>query len=169
MSTKLELIESNKYLGTLSDEAVEVLANAAQVQTFAAGDRLITKRSPGNHIWLIIEGNIEGGIALANVNHDAGSQIVGPGEFVGLLHFVDPSASTLTLAATSDLKTLVWDVAAWRDLCEKYPRDGYCIAIGLVRTLLKRMKRWNVGILDDLAWRFEQPVPQDATRRGEEA
>ncbi|MEN8199330.1 MAG: cyclic nucleotide-binding domain-containing protein [Thermodesulfobacteriota bacterium] len=152
MSERRQLLKKNELLASLDDAILDEFTDSAREQQFAKGDILTAELVHGDEIYLILEGEISIGIELAGGDSDSHQLTEGAGQFVGLIHFLEETPSHATEIAVTDVKVLAWKASDWRDICERHPKAGYRIAVGISKMLVQRMLHFNMHMLDSMSW-----------------
>ena len=76
----------------------------------------------------------------------------GPGELVGEGCFITEGPRPATVTATSDLKTLVWNVNGWKKIADEHPEVGYRLAVYAGQVLFSRVEKLTDHLINDISW-----------------
>ena len=124
----------------------------ADEQHFPAGEVLYHELSEGDQIYLILEGEIRISVELASAHHMAEEIEGGAGELVGEGCFIAKGPRPATVTATSDLKTLVWNVSSWKEIASQHPEVGYRLAVYAGQVLFSRVEKFRDHLINDISW-----------------
>jgi CRP-like cAMP-binding protein len=152
MDNILETIRACSLLKDFSDEVLERFVATAKIQSFKAGDIIFVEMSEGPEIYLIASGEVSIKIAFANEEDHYEIIKLGRGEILGEFRFIDNIPRSGTSTAETDVETLVWDAASWREISETDFEVGYRLTLGVAKVLCERLRRWNVHIIDQVEW-----------------
>jgi CRP-like cAMP-binding protein len=154
MTKDAEFLGRTDLFRGFSNEVLERFAGLAQRRHYGAGEVLFAELSEGDEIFLILGGEAAVQVALANRDQSYDVIHLGPGELLGEVSFVEKGQRSATVTAHSDLEVLVWECDAWREECDRDPRVGYQLTLGIARILAARLRRWNVKLLEESLWGF---------------
>lgn len=155
MSKAQALLEQSVPFNEFDDSVLNRFITEAREQKFSAGDVLFHELSECDEIYFIVEGGIRISVELASAYHMAEEIEGGPGELVGEGRFIADGPRPATVTATSDLTTLVWDVAAWKAIAEENPLTGYRLAIYAGQVLFARVGKLRDHLINDISWGLE--------------
>ena len=103
-------------------------------------------------IYFVLEGEISHPFALANAGEDLEPIVIGPGELSNAVALVDAGPAYISCTAAIDVRLLVWQANAWRDICDQNPAVGYGMASAVARMLVHRLQQLNQRLLDRVEW-----------------
>lgn len=155
MSDMVTLLQKTPLFAGVPRGAVKQFAEAGRLRTYAAGEVLFAEMTNGTEIFVIVEGQVTIELALANADHPVEIVQLGPGELLGEIAFIDDGPRSATATAVTPTTVLAWPATVWRTLADKDPATGYRLALAIARVLSQRLRRWNVRILDSVAWGIE--------------
>ena len=151
----LEILRDCVLFEDLDNSTLEQLQRQAETRRFATDETLFLEMSEGNEIFLILNGEVEIDLRLANADADISLITLGGGEILGEICFVDAGPRSATATARTDVSALVWKCSDWHELCESNPEQGYHLAMGVARLLSRRLRHWGVHILNQVSWGLE--------------
>jgi CRP-like cAMP-binding protein len=152
MSKIQSQLKQNKLLAPLDNVILDEFVQEAKERYYSEGDVLTAELVQGDEIFLILKGEILISAELVKSSFPVDHIEAGTGELVGLVNFIDESLSHVTETAATDLKVLVWKASAWRKICDKHPKAGYTIAVGVSKVLVHRILQFNMHMLDTMSW-----------------
>ncbi|GAC1645869.1 MAG: hypothetical protein NVS4B8_17640 [Herpetosiphon sp.] len=127
---------------------------AGQLREFAlpAGALLLREGEAGDHLYVLLEGNLEIVKALASTDEHHLS-VRGPGEFVGEMSLLNPDGvRTASARATSPVRLLELTRTDFDMLLSKHPAMAYDVA----RVLSARLQDINTATITDLRQKNEE-------------
>jgi len=155
MKPGLKLLKQNPLWKDTPPAVLEKLVSLGKPAAFPAGEVLFVEMSTGDDMFLILEGSVTVELALANADLKYEIVTLGPGEILGEVSFLHDGHRSATVIAKDDVKVLAWKGTELRRLSLADPLFGYNLVAGLARILCERLRRWNVRILDEVAWGVE--------------
>ena len=153
MAGKREILKGSPLFKSFSDESIDRFLNSAETRRYSAGETIFAELSEGNDIFLIIEGEATAEVALANADQSLEILTFSAGDIFGEGCFFKanvPRYATITSKTASTV--LVWQSELWREIAESNFEVGYRLAVGITRTFLERLRRWNVRIVENISW-----------------
>ena len=126
---KVEMLRRVPALAGYRDRQLAELARLVDELSLATGHVLTTEGRPGAEAFLIVEGE-----ALVTVGGRAVARL-GPGQFVGEMALLDHEPCSATVTATSPMRVLVMDPAAFSRMLE-----DTSMARRIARTLAERLR-----------------------------
>ncbi len=151
----LEILRDCVLFEDLDQSTLEQLQRQAETQRFAKDEVLFLEMSEGNEVFLILDGEVEIDLRLANADTNLSLITLGPGKILGEICFVDAGPRSATATARTDVSALVWKCSDWHEFCESNPEQGYRLAMGVARLLSRRLRRWGVHMLNQVSWGLE--------------
>jgi CRP-like cAMP-binding protein len=156
MVEKREILKANPLFKSFSDEVIERFLNSAETRNYAAGEIIFAELSEGDEIFMILEGEAAGEIALLNADQTVEIQTGSSGQVFGEGCFFKPNAPRYATVTTKTPTTLlVWKGAVWREIAENDFEVGYRLALGFGISFLERLRQWNTRILENVSWGLE--------------
>jgi CRP/FNR family cyclic AMP-dependent transcriptional regulator len=139
----------------LSLDEAEALAEVMTVHNLAAGQVLIEEAQTDNALYILVDGKIE----VSHVGRDAKPVIVHvmrPGEFSGVMGFIDGVPRTATLRSVADSTVYELERAAFEALVEGRPRIAYKLMRGIVRNAYNIIEAMNRQTEEMMGYFFKQ-------------
>ena len=126
---KIEMLRRVPALAAYRDRQLAELARLVDEMALSTGHVLTAEGRPGAQAFLIVEGE-----ALVTV---AGKYVatLGPGQFVGEMSLLDHEPCSATVTATTPMRVLVMDPAAFSTILE-----DTSMAKRIARTLSERLR-----------------------------
>ncbi len=120
-----------------------------RIETFSAGDKIISQGEEGDSAFQILEGSVEVKVGDGKQEKTVGS--LSDGEIFGEMSLIDPGPRSATVVATSDTKVAVTSYDEFMNSMQTHPER----AVEFMKTLVRRLRQMN-----------EQMVTMDPKRRG---
>lgn len=154
MANELTMLKKSSLFKGMTDEVVQKFLDAAIVKQFAKDEILYVEMQENDDISFILEGEIR---AEVTVDKNASGVDLGPGEFLGLVKFiqVDSPIALLTATTNADTSLLRWKASQWREICDQDTKTGYILALRIGKILFDRMLKWHMHILSTVSWGIE--------------
>ena len=118
----------------LSDEDLDHLYNMAEPMNLRAGEVLMEEGSPGDALYVILDGTVE--VTKRSQQRDLVIASRGPGEILGEISVLEQTPRTATLRAATDLRLLKISREAFEQLLN---RSGTA-ALAVLRTISARLR-----------------------------
>lgn len=132
---KGRLLRNHFLLSALSDEDLEKLARYSQVQHVDAGTAIFNKSDAGDSMMVIIEGKVMIG-STSIAGKELVLNIIGEGEVLGEIAFVDGEARTADARALEATTYLVLERRYFQPLLDDQPK----LAAQLLGVLCQRLR-----------------------------
>lgn len=132
---KSRLLRNHFLLSTLSDEDLEKLARYSQVQQVESGTVIFSKNDAGDSMMVIIEGRVMIGSTSIS-GKELVLNILGEGDVLGEIAFVDGEARTADARALEATTYLVLERRYFQPLLEEQPK----LAAQLLGILCQRLR-----------------------------
>jgi CRP-like cAMP-binding protein len=131
-----------------TEPEITTLIELAETSTFKQGDLIVAQDTPGDAMFLIVEGTVK-------VVHraDAGSielASLGEGDFFGELALLDHGPRCANVEAVADCVLLKIPQGSIRALAGVYPNAAFKFLIAVGRVLVERMRSGNKKYIDSL-------------------
>jgi len=144
-------LRDHPLLQRLADEQLERFASAGEVETYAAGEVIVTEGSLGDSIYLVLCGNTavqKGGVGGRRL------ATLGAGEFFGEMSFVEAAPRSASVVALEPTDVFRLPNQALHRLAADDPRAMNAVLVMIIRTLSQRLRQMNetistVGQLSD--------------------
>ena len=114
----------------LDSRGLAEIAAIARESTYLAGQRIIQEKAHGDHMFLIVDGEVK--IHLG----DTALKVLGPREFFGEMSIIDGEPRSASATAASDCLLLRVDREDFLDLLSS--QSG--VALSVIRTLVRRLR-----------------------------
>ena len=131
----IELLSRLPLLEGLSRANLGRVASLAEEVTYNAGRVIVKKDDPGRAFYVIVDGTakvVKGKIVTARREAE-----LGPGDFFGELALLDGEARAATVIASSPLRTIRIERAAFRHLLREEPDLALKVLEGMARRTRK--------------------------------
>ncbi len=132
---KCRLLRNHFLLSALSDEDLEKLARYSQVQSVDSGTVIFNKNDAGDSMMVIIEGKVMIG-STSIAGKELVLNIIGEGEVLGEIAFVDGEARTADARALEATTYLVLERRYFQPLLDGQPK----LAAQLLGVLCQRLR-----------------------------
>ena len=131
-----------------TEPEITTLAELSESCTFKKGERIVAQDTPGDAMFLIVEGAVK-------VIHRANSEKIelaslGEGDFFGELALVDHGPRCADVEAACDCVLLKIPQGSIRALAGVYPNAAFKFLIAVGRVLVQRMRFGNKKYIDSL-------------------
>ncbi|GEM_PF-2775697 len=154
MPTALDLIKRNPLFQQLSSEALETFIASGEARRIPAGGVLCQQGSPGDEVYLILEGRAV--VRCARNPNEAPVDLIvlEPGETIGEMGFIEKGPRSATVLAESNLVVRAWQTEQLHLFCQQHPEIGYKLVSGIAQILCTRLRRTNLNvmILNKVLW-----------------
>jgi len=133
------------------DELDRLMAELAVVK-LKSGEILFHEGDPGEHLYIVVEGELE--ILMApNTNNELILNIVHEGEYIGEMSLIQHGGHrTASARALGEVVTLSMSRDQFKDLLKRHPH----LANAMVRVLSQRLDNTNVATFRDLTEKNRQ-------------
>ncbi|HKC93732.1 MAG TPA: Crp/Fnr family transcriptional regulator [Nitrospira sp.] len=112
---------------------VNLFRNAADVNTFTAGQVIFKEGQPGDVMYVVIEGRIDIVVCDKVIN------VVGPGGILGEMALLDKEPRSTTAIANTDCRLVPVDQKRFTFLVQQTPY----FAIEVMQIMAERLRRLN--------------------------
>ncbi|MCP5082149.1 MAG: Crp/Fnr family transcriptional regulator [Alphaproteobacteria bacterium] len=135
LEEKSKLLRNHFLLKTLSDEDLEKLARYSQVQEVEPGTVIFSKSDAGDSMMVIIAGKVVIG-STSVAGKELVLNIIGEGEVLGEIAFIDGEARTADARALEETVYLVLERRYFQPLLDEQPK----LASELLGVLCQRLR-----------------------------
>ena len=142
MSTRIsnaELLSRVPLFTSLSDEAVNVVAERARIHEAAAGETFFREGDPAGSFFVTRGGSVKL-TQLSPEGHKVVLRLLGPGEAFGGVAAFGGTTYPVTAEAVTDVSAFEWRGDVMAQLMERYPR----LAINALRFVAARLHELQV-------------------------
>lgn len=130
-----ELIRKQLLFVGLSEKEIEWLAQMAEQISLKKGDLLMQEGTPGDALYLVVEGELA--VSKRAGNSDVVIAVRGVGEVFGEMSLLEPGGlHTATVYAVSDSQLFKISKATFNDLLTKHP----AATLAILRTVMTRLR-----------------------------
>ena len=135
---RLILLKQSPIFSMVMTDDLQVVAQALEKQQFFRGDRVFEIGDQGDHLYIIVSGEI--GISL-DTNPDSTTFIsrLGPGDCFGEMNLLDDLPRSATAEVIEDTTLLSLEKTRLRGLIQSYPD----MSVGMLRSLSLRLRDAN--------------------------
>jgi CRP-like cAMP-binding protein len=112
----------------------QLFKNAEEVETFGAGERIFTEGTPGDEMYVVLDGEAEIRVA------DEIVEIVGKGGIIGEMALIDSRERSATAVARTACRLAVVNEHRFMFLIQETP----FFALHVMRILADRLRHMNV-------------------------
>ena len=140
---RLILLKQSPIFSMVMTDDLQVVAQALEKQQFFRGDRVFEIGDQGDHLYIIVSGEI--GISL-DTNPDSTTYIsrLGPGDCFGEMNLLDDLPRSATASVLDDTVLLSLEKTRLRGLIQSYPD----MSIGMLRSLSLRLRNANRKLME---------------------
>lgn len=136
--TSLDL-QGLPLFGGISQDALGCLADRCAVQQCEAGGVVFREGEPARHLYVVHDGQLE--VSKHTGADDVVLGLVGPGECIGEMSFIDMQPRSATVRALQPTTLWVW---SYQSIHERYCADQKCamlLVMNIARELSRRLRR----------------------------
>jgi CRP/FNR family cyclic AMP-dependent transcriptional regulator len=108
---------------------MNMVRSVANTRTYLPDEKVFTEGSPGNTMYVIIDGNVEISVSGRLI------EIAGPGMIIGEMALIDSCNRSATVVAKDNCVLAQVNESEFLSLMEKIPRFGLCVMKILVTRL----------------------------------
>ena len=131
-----------------TEPEITTLIELSEPCSFKKGERIVSQDTPGDSMFLIVEGTVK-------VVHRTGNESIelaslGEGQFFGELALVDHGPRCADVEAVVDCMMLKIPQGSLRALAGVYPTAAFKFLIAVGRVLVERMRFGNKKYIDSL-------------------
>ena len=111
---------------------MNIIRNVASTRTYLPDEKVFTEGSPGNTMYVIIDGNVEISVSGRLI------EIAGPGMIIGEMSLIDSCDRSATVVAKDNSDLAQVNESEFLSLMEKIPSFGLSVMKILVTRLRTR-------------------------------
>lgn len=135
-------LKSNRFFKGLTENEIAELLKACTLHTFRAGDYVMREDDNSRDVFVILDGSIRIGKTLyAGDDRELG--VLGPGEFLGEMAFLDDGPRSASATCTEETTLLRIDKSSFDKMAVRKPRIAYKIMMKIARALGERLRTSN--------------------------
>ncbi len=148
----LNLLARIPFFTALPPEELDRLVGELDVVTLNSGDILFREGDPGEHLYIVVNGELE--ILMApNTEDELLLNIVPTGEYIGEMSLIQPGGlRTASARARGDVTLLSMSRDQFRSLLQRHPE----LSSAMVNVLSQRLDNTNVTTFRDLTEKNRQ-------------
>jgi len=148
----LNLLARIPFFTALPPDELDRLTGELDVVTLNSGDILFREGDPGEHLYVVVNGELE--ILMApNTDDELLLNIVPTGEYIGEMSLIQPGGlRTASARARGDVTLLSMSRAQFRSLLQRHPE----LSSTMVNVLSQRLDNTNVSTFRDLTEKNRQ-------------
>ncbi|WP_439629116.1 cyclic nucleotide-binding domain-containing protein [Gemmata sp.] len=135
------------FFAPATDEELQLLVPAAQVEQYPAGATIFREGDHLSHVFIVTAGTV----ALEVTGHDHNAhrvQTVSTGELLGWSPVLGPGPMTATAHAATLVRVVALDAGVLVNLCTADPRFGYHFMRRTAAALAARLSATRLHLLD---------------------
>lgn len=136
---RILLLKQSPVFSRVATDDLRHVAQALEEKQFFAGDCVFQIRDQGDHLYILISGNV--GISIGpDDSRDHLIATLGPGDCFGEMNLLDDQPRSATAHVLVDSAVLALDKSRLRGLILSYPE----LSIGMLRSLSLRLREANL-------------------------
>ena len=110
-----------------------LFANTNHVQVFQTGSTIFAEGTPGEVMYVVLEGEVEVRVGSTLI------EVIGPGDIVGEMALIDAQVRSATIVAKSECRLALVDKQRFLFMVQETP----FFALHVMRVLAERLRRWK--------------------------
>ena len=110
-----------------------LFANTNHVQVFQTGSTIFAEGTPGEVMYVVLEGEVEVRVGSTLI------EVIGPGDIVGEMALIDAQVRSATIVAKSECRLALVDEQRFLFMVQETP----FFALHVMRVLAERLRRWK--------------------------
>lgn len=148
----VNLLAQIPFFTDLPPDELDRLMTELAVVNLQAGEILFREGDPGDHLYIVVKGELE--ILMApETNNELILNLIHEGEYIGEMSLIQPGGHrTASARARGDVVTLSMSRTQFKDLLKRHPH----LANAMVRVLSQRLDNTNVSTFRDLTAKNRQ-------------
>lgn len=131
------LLEHHPLLARLGPDHLARISRAGEVETFAAGEVVVSEGSLGDALYLVLTGEVE----VSKAGHPLAR--LGAGSFFGEMALVEPAPRSATVTAAAPAFLFRLPYLELQQVLRHDPRAGSALLVEVVKTLSERLREAN--------------------------
>ena len=138
-----ESLQNCEIFSLLDEGTIEQIAQLSSVETYEAGDTVITQGEYGTKTYLIAEGQVAltRTVNLGERNGEVTIDILGKGRGMGWASFLcEPCSVSATAKCQKPTKLVVIEGTALRAMLEANPQTGFAVMDRLAQVIANRLR-----------------------------
>lgn len=142
-----DLIAKHPFFQDLSPLHVQVLAEAAMLKEFKAGEIIFKEGDPANRFYILLSGEVEV-LSEGREGGDVPVQRIGPGDVLGWSWLFPPYYWHFAARATQDTKAIFFYGTWLRESCERDHDFGYAMLKRMSAIVIQRLQAARRRLVD---------------------
>jgi CRP-like cAMP-binding protein len=131
------LLEHHPLLARVGPDHLNRIAKAGELETFHAGEVVVTEGSLGDALYLVLTGEVE----VSKAGHPLARLVAG--NFFGEMALVEPAPRSATVTAAAPTFLFRLPYLELQQLLRHDPRAGSALLVEVVKTLSERLREAN--------------------------
>ena len=146
-----EVLRRYPFFGPFSDEQLREIAMLGDEVSLEKDEELFEECAPADHLYLLLEGNIDLYYKSEEEYHPKDSKEfavgeINAGEVFAISAVINPYVLNATAKAARDCKLVKIDGKALRELFEANPKMGYIAMHQVTKTVMERLAYTRVQL-----------------------
>jgi CRP-like cAMP-binding protein len=143
-----------RLFADLSDDYIQIILAACEERLLVAGEELFLEGDSGDTLWLVKSGRVE---IYKNIRGDIDRTLalLGPGEVIGEMGFIDLSLRSAGARTTEISDFLVLSRSAFAQVCAQHPMVAAAFYRNLATILAERVRHTNELYRESVAFAIE--------------
>ena len=138
----VHFIKLSSAFGSFADADIHALASAMELREFPAGQALITQGSPGDALYMLVDGTVQVSKVNSNGEH-LDLKVLQVGEMFGLLSLLDDMAAAATCTAIGPVTVACITRERYRSLDTENRSVGFTLRFVLASQLARDLQSFN--------------------------
>ena len=126
----------------LTEEGLRLLAKTAVEEEYRAGDTVFEHGTPGDKLYLIVEGRVRIGRTVPGIGEEA-LAVLNAGDVFGEMALLDEAPRSADARAQEDCVLLSVTKERFEDLLFLHKDLAYEVLWNVIRTLIRRLRATN--------------------------
>ncbi len=148
MSRDREALQASALCAGLTAEELEGLRGAAEVRTYAAGERIVAEDTPSDCLFILETGSVrveKGSASGAPVVLAAFQE---PGDFFGEMSLIDILPRSADVRAQEAVRLLAFPKRKLAEFFSRFPRVQMTLVLNIARSLSLRLRDADERIVE---------------------
>lgn len=135
----LALVSSHPFLKDVAPAHQDLMATAASLEEFQAGEMIFKQGDPARRFYLIVFGSVA--LTHAGLKGNVPIQTLSAGDPLGWSWLFPPHAWHFNAMATEPTRTIVFDGEKLRELAKLHPDFGYVLMEHIAHIVIERLQQ----------------------------
>jgi len=142
-----DFLRSLTFLAPATDEELQLLIPAAQIEEYPAGASIFREGDHLNHIFILTSGTVS--LEINGPDHrQRRIQTLSAGELLGWSPLLGSGAMTAGARAVTQVRVVALNARAILDICEQDPRFGFLFMKRAATAIAARLNATRLQLLD---------------------